>query len=406
MTPVPGVALSIVINEVAWAGTKSSTDDEWIELYNPTNHTIDLTGWRLSSSDGSPEIKTDFKGLRLGANQYLLLERTDDDATDAPADIIYSGSLTNTGETLRLYDANGYLIDTANGNGGDWPAGIASTYSSMQRGVIAADGDRVWVTYDATTDSVAKNKDAGGNDILGTPGRANKPINVTATSTPIATATKAGNATAIPPYPPILGISEFLPRPGFDWNGDRRVDTFDEFVELINAGQVDVELGAYQLDDEENLGSTPFTLPKITLKPGERAVFYASQSGVLLSDAGDSVRLLKGKSVVDSYTYRMVRSPDQSWCRLPDRMGYWNDPCFPTPNNPNALTGALLPQPAPASGYQPPLCLLPDTTPQEFVYAECQVGGNGIWNRQHWDRADQARRFILDEGQKWETVFE
>jgi multidrug efflux pump subunit AcrB len=28
-------ALSVVINEVAWAGTAASSSDEWIELYNP-----------------------------------------------------------------------------------------------------------------------------------------------------------------------------------------------------------------------------------------------------------------------------------------------------------------------------------------------------------------------------------
>ena len=43
--------------------------------------------------------------------------------------------------------------------------------------------------------------------------------------------------------PPILGISEFLPRPGHDFNNDGLVDVFDEFIEIINAGQIDVDLG-------------------------------------------------------------------------------------------------------------------------------------------------------------------
>jgi hypothetical protein len=406
--------LIIVINEVAWAGTQAHADDEWIELYNTTNQDIDLTGWNLLSADGSPNIKADFAGIILRAGDYLLLEHgdgADSDATDVVADLTYTGGLTNTGEILRLYDPNGSLIDTANANGGAWPAGLASTSSAMERSLISADGDFVWVTYDVTKDTsttITKAKDALGNLIKGTPGRANIPINVTPTPTPRPVNTPVPGSTAVGgvAISPVIGISEFLPRPGFDWNNDGIVDVFDEFIEIINAGRIDINLSAYQLDDEASQGSVPYNLPSITLKPDERAVFYASETGILLSDAGETVRLLRGGTVVDAYTYTVVRYPDQSWCRIPDRLGYWNDPCFPTPNNPNALTGTLPLPPGSLTGYRPPVCLLPDTAPEEFVYAECEVGGDEIWNRQYWDAADAPGRLELDEEQKWETVFE
>jgi hypothetical protein len=403
--------LIVVINEVAWAGTQARSEDEWIELYNPGNQDIDLTGWNLLSADGSPNIKAGFNGIVIGAGEYLLLEHgdgADSDATDVVADLTYSGSLSNAGEILRLYDPNGTLIDTANVNGGAWPAGILSTYSSMQRSVIAADSDYVWVTYDVTKDtntSITKAKDALGNLIKGTPGRANTPINVTPTPTPRNTPIPGSTIVGGVVIPPVIGISEFLPRPGYDWNNDGLVDVYDEFIEIINAGPIDINLSSYQLDDEQGKGSRPYILPNRILKPDERAVFYASETGILLSDGGDTVRLLRGSTVVDAYTYSVVRYPDQSWCRIPDRMGYWNDPCFPTPNNPNALTGTI-PAPSKPVGYRPPVCLLPDTTPEEFVYAECETSGDGIWNRRYWDEADVAERRKLDEDQKWETVFE
>jgi hypothetical protein len=109
---------------------------------------------------------------------------------------------------------------------------------------------------------------------------------------------------------------------------------------------------------------------------------------------------------VDAYTYPVVRYPDQSWCRLPDRLGYWNDPCFPTPNNPNALAGTAPLPSVPVTGYVPPVCLLPDTTPAEFVFGECEAGGDGIWNREYWDGADASERIVLDQEQKWPTFFE
>jgi hypothetical protein len=328
------------------------------------------------------------------------------------ADVIYSGSLSNSGERLYLYDPNGYVVDTANSNGGAWPAGLSSTYSSMQRSLIATDSNFVWVTYDPAADNnpnITKAKDASGNVINGTPGRGNTPFNVTATPTPQTGSGSSGGSsggTGNTTLPPILGISEFLPRPGHDWNNDGVVDVFDEFIEIINAGQIAVNLSAYRIDDEENLGSPPYTLPNLTLEPGERAVFYASESGILLSDAGDTVRLLRGNTVEDAYTYSVVGYPDQAWCRIPDRLGYWNDPCFPTPNNPNALTGTIPLPPESVTGYHPPVCLLPDTTPEVFVYAECEVGGDDIWNRQYWDEADDTERLRLDENLKEDTIFE
>jgi Lamin Tail Domain len=412
-TPAPFNTLSVAINEVAWAGTKASPDDEWIELYNPGNADIDLTGWKLQAADGSPSIA--LSGV-IDAGAYFLLERTDDDTVEnVAADLIYSGALSNSGEILRLYDPTNKIIDTANSNGGAWPAGTSSSYASMERGALITDTDRAWVTYHSTTARTDPPLDSGGNEIQGTPGSSNLPFNVTATAAPVTAYPTyiTVRGTQVPYYPggvavplPILGISEFLPRPGHDWNNDGKVDVFDEFIEIINAGQVDVNLRSYQLDDEQNQGSPPYTLPNVTLKAGDRAVFYASETGINLSDAGDTVRLLSGGKVVDAYTYGPVRYPDEAWCRIPDRLGYWNEPCFPTPGNPNALTGTVPLPPGASTGYHAPLCLFPDTTPEEFVYAECQAGGDGIWNRKYWDGTGFYEWVIPGDSQKWNAFVE
>ena len=407
-TPAPFNTLSIVINEVAWAGTKASPDDEWIELYNPGNADIDLTGWKLQAADGSPSIA--LSGT-IQKGTYFLLERTDDDTVEnILADVIYSGALSNSGEILRLYDPTNKIIDTANSNGGAWPAGTSSSYASMERGAWITDSDRAWVTYYSATARTNPPLDSGGNEIQGTPGSSNLPFNVTATAAPVTAYPTyvVVRGTQVPYYPggvavplPILGISEFLPRPGHDWNNDGKVDVYDEFIEIINAGQVDVNLRSYQVDDEQNQGSPPYTLPNVTLKAGDRAVFYASETGINLSDAGDTVRLLSGGKVIDAYTYGPVRYPDEAWCRIPDRLGYWAEPCFPTPGNPNALTGTVPLSPGASTGYHPPLCLFPDTTPEEFVYAECQAGGDGIWNRKYWDGTGFFEWVIPEDSQKW-----
>ena len=84
--------LSVIISEIAWSGTKASTADEWIELYNPSNYPVDLTGWRLVAIDGSPDIL--LNGI-LPPDSFFLLERSNDNTVlDVEADLIYSGAST------------------------------------------------------------------------------------------------------------------------------------------------------------------------------------------------------------------------------------------------------------------------------------------------------------------------
>jgi len=403
-TPTPTKQLSVIISEVAWAGTKASPDDEWIELYNTTDKVIDITGWILRSSDNSPYIVLSGK---IRPKKYFLLEHTDDDTVfDVTANQIYFGTLSNIGEILYLYDKSGHEVDSANKNGGYWPAGNYYTYASMERGDIISDSDFAWVTYDPSLDKASLfAHDASGNVILGTPGRGNVPFEVTATVTPTRTATPVRYAPRAPED--ILIINEFLPRPGRDWNQDGLVDVKDEFIEVINAGPTNINLRSYRLDDGDG-GSAAFTLPNVTLAPGGRSVFYGSDTGILLNDSGDTVRLYLGSKIVDAYTYGVVRYPDESWCRMPDGANgsqFWTHPCFPTPNIANALTGRL---PGPP-GYSPIVnaCFMPDDAPQPFVQAECTfTNGRGIWNRLFWDGFWKPEVFLSTGSSKWGTFFQ
>jgi hypothetical protein len=209
-------------------------------------------------------------------------------------------------------------------------------------------------------------------------------------------------ATAIPP-PPLIAINEFVPRPGHDWNNDGVINLGDEYIELLNHGVIDVSLSGYSLDDEVNIGSEPFRLPAITLKPGERRVFYGSETGLLLSDGGDGVRLLKPNGQLgDAYNYRVVRFPDQSYCRLPDNGGAddWNQNCFPTPGLQNSLSGSSVNPPT--SGGAENLCPIADTLPPDFVLAECPPFGNNIWNSAYWDKFGWfSEKFLPKSPGKW-----
>ncbi len=384
-TVTPAGFLTIVINEVAWAGTKASTADEWIELYNPGATAVNLSGWILKALDGTPNIA--LTGTIPGGG-YFLLERTDNNTvSDIVADQIFSGDLANSYETLQLFDPSNRQIDIANSNGAAWPAGSSSTYGSMERRAVIADSDTAWIT----NTGVKKNGlDGNGDPILGTPKQSNWALTVTATASPIPTATKTPyvykTSTPVPPPPPpLVAINEFVPRPGHDWNNDGEINTGDEYIELINHGVINVSLSGYKLDDEANIGSSPYNLPAVTLKPGERIVFYSDKTGLLLSDGGDGVRLLKPNGqLMDAYNYATVGYPDQAYCRLPDNGGAddWNTECYPTPGLRNARGSFGV---SPGVTVDGSLCPFSDIAPYDFVFAECDPFGNNIWRPAFWD---------------------
>ena len=166
--------LSVVINEIAWMGTNvSHSVDEWIELYNNTTSTVDLTGWKLVSADGGPDIT--FATSSIAAGEYFLIERTDDNAvSDTPADLIssFGNGLSNVGEDIELITPQGKVIDSVMASSTGWFAGVAATsgpsYISMERidSLLPGSDPGNW----ASNNRITKNGlDAGGNPINGTP---------------------------------------------------------------------------------------------------------------------------------------------------------------------------------------------------------------------------------------------
>ncbi len=185
---------TVVINEVAWGGTVASPFDEWIELHNTTGLTVSLEGWHLVDDDS---LNIALTGA-IPPHGYYLIERTNDDTvSDIPADWYGSfgaGGLSNTGEVLTLTDGLDNVVDTANGDGGAWPAGSDSPdYRSMERrDPLSPDTADNWCANDGQT---RNGHDADGNPLNGTPKAQNSCY--TPPSTPFAdlTVAKSGPAT-------------------------------------------------------------------------------------------------------------------------------------------------------------------------------------------------------------------
>jgi len=137
----------VILNEVAWMGSETSSNDEWIELKNISNVSVDISGWQVI--DKGEQIHITFEsGSAIPAGGFYLLERTDDDSIPAIiADVIYSGSLSNTNEAVRVFDKDCNLIDEVFASP-DWPAGDSASKRTMER-----EANYSWHTYGGDANS-------------------------------------------------------------------------------------------------------------------------------------------------------------------------------------------------------------------------------------------------------------
>lgn len=124
----------IIFNEIAWMGTTNSASDEWIELKNISNNVVDLKNWQIIDKDEQIKINlSSANKTRLNPGEFILLERTDDNTVaNITADLIYVGGLSNTDENLRLFDGNCVLMDEVSASP-SWPAGKSDIKATMER---------------------------------------------------------------------------------------------------------------------------------------------------------------------------------------------------------------------------------------------------------------------------------
>lgn len=418
-TPIP-LPPRVIINEVGWGGTTNSEDDQWIELYNPGTSPVVLSpDWSIEAANTGWTLK--LKGTIPAGGYFILARATTSQLTETPGgcvvfddvdyDQIFTKKFSASGELLNLKQETSFgtvVKDSAGQHNTAWWAGAKGPPPrSMERTGppilfgIPFNSRLAWFTFGGTAFAT----DCDGRDVLGTPKRANWATTVLATATP----SSGRQPTARPPTPfPHLVINEFLPHAGTDWNQDGQVNVRDEFIEVQNNGPIDVDLAGWRLDDVANAGSPAFTLPSLKLQPGQRAVFYGANTNILLDDSGDTVRLInKNNIIVDARSYGVVERADVSVCRIPDGY-YWQQACFPTPGNGNAITGAApAPAPGPVALSPPPPCLLADTVPEAFALAECNGFGGDVYDSTYWDEPAPAVPFgIADSQHKWKTLIQ
>lgn len=102
---------NILINEICFS---DSNTGDWIEIYNPTDTTINLSGWSLT--DGSNRMYT-FDSSTILSDGYVILARNDLLFSSYHKDSIHVEAvlpfgLSRKSDCMLLYDNRGTLIDS------------------------------------------------------------------------------------------------------------------------------------------------------------------------------------------------------------------------------------------------------------------------------------------------------
>ncbi|TSC89617.1 MAG: endonuclease G, mitochondrial [Parcubacteria group bacterium Gr01-1014_3] len=112
-----GQASHLVISEILFDAVGADTNQEWIELYNPTDQAVDLSSWSIQhlSSTGSLTKKNFEAGNSVAAKSFFLIWLGGNSAGDL---LWSSGSLSNTSATIYLVNSTDY-ISTSSPSGVD-----------------------------------------------------------------------------------------------------------------------------------------------------------------------------------------------------------------------------------------------------------------------------------------------
>jgi hypothetical protein len=396
--PLGGHTITVCVNEVLPfpCGGPGSVGDDFIELYNPSAETVDLGGWVLEVACGGVGRYTLPAGTFIGPRGFRVFYQQDTGLA-LPKDngCVHLTAPDGTRNSVSYVACSCDLSHGRLPDGGNWAYNLAPSPGRANVRPTASPTPSSTPTWTVTpsptatptrtltpsrtpspTRTVTPSRTPSCTRTV-TPSRTPSltrtptlvPPSPTATRTaswtpaatasplPAATATPSVTSTEIgPPWPTetptamatatltptptsyaCVCLSELLPMPrAVDWDGDGVANHRDEWIELYNPSEQEVSLAGWVLDDYPDAGTAPFTFPTgSVLGPGAYGVYYLRDTGVVLNNDGDQVRLIAPDgSVRDQVDFPAIEA-DASYGRRAGCTGEWVFCRAPSPGQEN-----------------------------------------------------------------------
>jgi hypothetical protein len=337
-------AQQVVINEIAWAGTKTNLAPshlwwqyEWIELYNNSAETIDLTNWRIEAAQSKDSALIISNGVIEPYGYFVICKKEMEFCHYVHSKLSFNNSYDKNGAVV-LKDASLSVIDaTPIPSGAFWPKGKNQTKQTMERVNPQHNGQDVsnWQT------SAFEN---------GTPGKMNSQpesqvseiTNVLAASTTSQINkddNKEENLSAQVSFSlqeqnnksrdyKNIFINEIMPAP-------LGTDSENEWIELYNNNDFEVSLAGWQIKDQTG-AITRYNFPaSAKIAPQGFLVVSRKESKITLNNSADGIELLDMLGTIkDSVSYSKAPK-GKSWSKIG---ASWQWSAVPTPGQKNIIT--------------------------------------------------------------------
>ncbi len=126
----------VVINEIHYNAADDKDSDDWVELYNPNGYPVDLSYWFFSDSDDAHRYYFAPGSLLAEGGFRVLVRKPEEFAAVYPTVSVSEGPIgfgfAGSGELLRLFNANGELIDSVRyDDQSPWPAAADGQGASL-----------------------------------------------------------------------------------------------------------------------------------------------------------------------------------------------------------------------------------------------------------------------------------
>lgn len=277
----------ILINE--FCPDPTDGDEEWIELYNARGEEIDLSGWTIEEGGGGKTL-LDGSISGYGGDRYIIVSKP-------------KGSLNNGGDAIYLRDSFGTNIDVV--AYGNWDDGYIDDNAppASDPNVVARYADSMVSNINSEDFAITSKPTKGTGNII---------INDDIDESP------SGSNAVNYDYSDDIFITEIFPNPV-------GADNEAEFVELFNFGNRDINLGGWEIADDNGAKYTIGNADEaMIIKSQGYLLIYRSESRIALNNNYDSVSLFaplktKAKQTVkyngakENWSYGLAIESNGDW---------------------------------------------------------------------------------------------
>lgn len=291
-------------------GTKEGWYYEWIELYNNSEESMDISGWKIENAgtkNNALEIST---GKILPKSFFLICKKERKDCDLITWTLSLSNDYKENGRLILKDNVNNIIDQTPEPESKEWPAGLNQTpKQTMERkdGVRLGSDPENWQTSQ-NPGGTAKAENSSSAKAFPSPQPQTSP-------TPTLTPPAATTPTSLPPllsspspklkieelktiYPTGIIINELLPSP-------LGADETDEWIEIFNENNFEVALSGWQMADTVGK-TTTYTFPKETKIPPKGFLLLSRpETKITLNNDEDGLSLSQPNgNILDNVNYQ------------------------------------------------------------------------------------------------------